>query len=133
VTQQQRTLAQTAAIRVLRTEAADALATWIEQYPMPDGTKGMSVELLLEMIHLQEPCLRPMLDAMSRAPGWDPEVIRTRRPLIALMGVKDYWDLLKEDRLHEHCSAHAHALAAPEHWPHFARQMEAAKQLLMEV
>jgi hypothetical protein len=126
-----------AARNTMRFQAAQALAFWIVNVQYKDGRKGITPEDLAELVRGPEPVFGPVLELLKRSPGWDPNLIRSGKAIIADMGQDDkrddYWQILRQDVLHEHCHEHALLLASPEVWPDFCRQMDTAKQLLLAV
>ena len=130
-----------------RHQAASLLAEWIQRVQKNDGTQGITPEELVYLVKSPQPIFREVLRGLQKSPGWDPNVIRTSKGVISEMGqereaadgsvidegLDDYWQILRQDVLHQHCHEHAVALGAEDVWPEFCRQMDMAKEILMAV
>ena len=132
---------------LMRHQAASALATWITKVKYADGRQGVSPQDLVTLVKRPEPIFEQVLQALQRDPHWDPNIIRTSKGVISEMGqereaadgkvidegLDDYWQILRQDVLHESCHEHALLLGSPEVWPDFCRQMDMAKDVLLAV
>jgi hypothetical protein len=141
--------------RILREEAAESLAQWIVSFRYPDaqgpdgevvpGRVGLLPDDFVAIVCRPEPVFRALFERLRQHPDFDPTAIRERKALIRTMGRNDYWQILRSDTLHARC--HEHALrvtgspgaspafneAARKVWPHFVRQMDAARDELLSV
>lgn len=137
--------------RVARQEAAEAIAHWLRTFRYPDGKTGLAVEDFVELVKRPDPFFEAVLEGLRRRPDWDPTVIRNNKTVIAEMGEErwlrqsdgtevlvdegkhDYWQILREDVLHEHHHQHVLAIADEDVWPDFVRQMDATRDILLRV
>lgn len=132
----------------MRYQAASALAHWIQVVQVyPDGRKGITPEDLAGVICQPEPVFKAVFDLLRQSPAWDPDIIRSGKRIIAEMGEErvtedgaiidagkdDYWQILRQDVLHEHCHQHALLLSREDVWPFFCYQMDLAKDILLAV
>lgn len=132
-------------------EAAEAIASWLGSFRYPDGRVGMTVPDFVGLVRSPNPLFEAVMTALKRRPDWDPEKVRENKAVIRLMGEErmirqkdgtevlidegkhDYWQILRDDALHERHHEHALAVSGPDLWPHFMRQMDAARDILLRV
>lgn len=143
------TFTEKVSFHLLRHQAAEMLALWIQQVRVYPDRPGITPEDLAGLVCRPEPVFTQVFARLRESPDFDVERLRASKRVIAAMGQErpglpkeevarnqgrdDYWQILRQDVLHEACHDHALLLASPEVWPHFCRQMDMARETLLAV